>query len=222
MRMRLTLVRHAEMAGDPFIEPTLPVSGCLTADVGIRQAEAAREALRGERFDAALSSPYGRALQTAQIVLEGRDLPIRILPCLREWQVHPQFRKLPDDEWEALCKESAPAYLEDGYSGPLGEGCLDMLARVVPSFLKALGDLGIHAKYGGFVPEPHAKDLSVIVFAHGGSLGTLLDFLMGRPIRPVTGFSFEHTGVASLRFAEVGGVHYPQLVVSAPSGPERS
>ena len=62
--MKLILVRHAKMAGDPYAEPSSPVTGCLSPE-GIAQAEALASALAGTPIDAALSSPYGRAVETA-------------------------------------------------------------------------------------------------------------------------------------------------------------
>jgi len=220
--MKLTLVRHGEMTGDPYITPESPVSGCLTEN-GVSQAQAAAAALRDEKFDAAYSSPYGRALQTAEIALAGRGLTIQKLLFMREWEPFERYRELPDGQWEALLREDAAAhkYLEDGWSSDIGENYLEMSARIIPAFLRELDRLGIYARYGGFVPDGQAKDLSFILFAHGGSLGVLLDFLLGRKITPVSGFAFAHTGVASLPFIERGGVYYPQLWIPAPGGNEK-
>ncbi|MCL2463030.1 MAG: histidine phosphatase family protein, partial [Defluviitaleaceae bacterium] len=192
--MRLTLVRHGEMAGDPYVTPESPVNGCLTEDIGVSQAKATAEALKDERFDAAFSSPYGRALQTAEIVLAGRGLRIKTLPFMREWEPFEKYRALPDDEWEALLKRNEAVYLEDGWSSEIGENYFEMCARIAPPFLKELDALGVHSRYGGFVPEEAVKDISIILFAHGGSLGVLTDFLLGRKISPVSGFGFAHTG----------------------------
>lgn len=80
----------------------VPLSG-----TGEAQARSLRERLSGVRFDAAYSSPLRRAIDTAEAVLEERDVPVRILPELREisyglWQGRgsvPAGRCSPGVEW---------------------------------------------------------------------------------------------------------------------------
>lgn len=203
------------MAGDPFICPERPVQGCLSEDYGILQAEATAEALKDEKFDIALSSPYGRALQTAEIVLAGRALDIRILPYLYEWMPNRELEKVPSTAFEEMQREAGEAYAEETWKTDMGEGYFDMCTRIIPPFLKELGKLGIHSRMGGFVPDEHAKELSVAVFGHGGSLGVLLNFLLGVRPFPVGSFSFAHTGAAMIQFAERKGIYYPQLIIPA-------
>ena len=64
--MKLLLIRHARMKGDPCCEPASPVTGCLHPD-GVAQAEALGRALAATPIDVAFSSPYGRAVETAEI-----------------------------------------------------------------------------------------------------------------------------------------------------------
>ncbi|CAI6051553.1 histidine phosphatase family protein [Cohnella sp. JJ-181] len=213
--MRLTLIRHGHMAGDPFICPERPVAGCLSDDCGILQAEATAEALKNERYDYAFSSPYGRALQTAEIVLDGRDVDIQILPFLYEWMPNRELEKIPSTAFEEMQRQAGDAYAEETWKTDMGEGYYDMCARIIPPFLKELAKIGLHSRMGGFVPEAHAHSLSAAVFAHGGSLSVLLGFLLGVRPFPVGSFSFEHTGVAVIDFAERKGIYYPQLVLPA-------
>ncbi|MFP4976983.1 histidine phosphatase family protein [Paenibacillus sp. CN-4] len=213
--MKLTLIRHGHMAGDPYICPEQPVQGCLSEDCGVMQAEATAEALKQVKFDIALSSPYGRALQTAEIVMAGRGLDIRILPYLYEWMPNRELEKVPSTVFEEMQRQAGDAYAEETWKTEMGEGYYDMCARIIPPFLKDLSGLGIHSRMGGFVPEEHARELSVAVFGHGGSLGVLLNFLLGVRPFPVGSFTFEHTGVAVLSFTERKGIYYPQLTVPA-------
>src|SRR5512139_3650035 len=90
---RILLVRHGHSSGDPFATPAPPVRGYLAEPLGVQQAQATAEALKKARIDVAFSSPYGRALQTAQIVLAGRDVPLHVLPALREWMPDPALEK---------------------------------------------------------------------------------------------------------------------------------
>lgn len=213
--MRLTLIRHGHMAGDPFICPERPVSGCLSDDCGVLQAEETAAALKDETYDYAFSSPYGRALQTAEIVLAGRELDIQIMPFMHEWMPNRELEKLPSTAFEAMQRESGGLYAEEMWKTEMGEGYYDMCARIIPPFLKELGKIGWHGRMGGFVPDADAKSRSAVVFAHGGSLGVLLGFLLGVRAFPVSSFAFAHTGIAVIDFAERGGVFYPQLVLPA-------
>jgi broad specificity phosphatase PhoE len=217
--MKLFFVRHGAMAGDPFVCPERPVSGCLSAETGIPQARAAAEALRDERIDLAFSSPYGRALQTAEIVLEGRDTPIRVLDFLREWQPNPDLRELPSTRFEEICARDRERYAEETWKTELGEGCFDMYARIVPPFLKELDAAGLHSRMGGYVPDAAAADLRLAVFAHGGSLNVLLSHILGIPPAPIGRIRFEETGAACVAFSERKGIFYPALVVPPPCRP---
>jgi broad specificity phosphatase PhoE len=215
-RTRILLVRHARSAGDPFATPERPVRGYLADPLGLKQAQAAAEALKRERIDVAFSSPYGRALQTAEIVLAGREVPIRVLPALREWMPNPSLKDAPKAAHERLQSRDAELYAEETWKTELGEGTFEMYARIVPPFLEELGKLGIHSRMGGFVVDDRARGLSVAVFAHGGSRNVLLSHLLGLRPFPVGAFSFEETGLAVVELEERRGITHPRLVVRAP------
>lgn len=213
--MKLLMIRHAEMAGDPFICPERPVSGCLSPTTGIGQAEATKTALESTPVDYVFSSPYGRALQTAEIVFGKRDIPIRLLPALREWDPSEKVRKMNNEEFEATLAKNGNRYIEETWKTEVGEGKFEMYARVVPAFLLEMETIGVHARMGGYVPDAGARDLTIAVVAHGGSLSVLLEYLLNVHLQPVGHFAFEHTGVAELRFSEHRGILYPQLVIRA-------
>ncbi|HXY42214.1 MAG TPA: histidine phosphatase family protein [Vicinamibacteria bacterium] len=219
--VRLTLVRHGEAAGDPFAAPSRPVHGFLS-ERGVQQAEAARRALAEERFDVAFSSPYGRALQTAEAVLQGRAVEIRVLPFLREWLPNPALAGAPKETLDEVTRRASQAYAEESWKTGLGEGTFEMYARIVPPFLAELDRLGIHNRMGGFVVDEKARGLSIVVFAHGGTLNVLLSHLLGLRPFPQGAFAFELTGVALLQLTERQGIGYPQLVVRPASGPGAS
>lgn len=209
--MRMTFVRHGKMAGDPFVRPGPGVNGCLCEEEGVPQAEATREALAEWRFDHAFSSPYGRALQTAEIVMRPHGVDVEVLDFLHEWMPNHDLNELPSTEAEAIRERVAGMYADEIWKTDLGEGCLEMMARVGPPFLKVLDGLGIHKRFGGYVPDAGCKDLSIIVFAHGGSLNALLRFLLGIPPFPIGIFAFQLTGVMTLLFSEARGVYYPAI-----------
>ena len=205
------------MAGDPYVCPARPVSGCLSAE-GVAQAEALGAALRSERIDAALSSPYGRALETAERVLAGRDVPVTIVPGLQEWMPSDVIRSFTNTEFEAMQARDAERYAEQTWKTEQGEGAFDMYARIVPPLLEALSAQGMHHRQGGWIADPGVEARTVAIFAHGGSLNIMLAFLLGVMPFPVGRFSFELTGVAQVSFVERHGLYYPTLLLTAPAG----
>jgi broad specificity phosphatase PhoE len=212
--MEILFIRHGQSAGDPHAEPEPPAKGFLS-ESGEAQARALGKSLAGERIDLVWTSTYGRAILTAHLALEGRGIPARRLSFLREW--FPDLSKAGEDasRWETINQAAAGWHAEQTWKTELGEGCLEMLARVGPPFLEELSKIGVHARHGGYVIEERAADLRLAVFAHGGSLGALLGFLLGMPPFPVSRFNFELTGVARLRMQRQCDVWYPQLVLTA-------
>lgn len=83
--MLLYFLRHGESEANVggFIndEPTRPV---LLTEKGSAQAATAAQALSGIRFSHAYASQFPRARQTAEIILAGRNLPLRIDARLNE------------------------------------------------------------------------------------------------------------------------------------------
>lgn len=214
--MKLLLIRHGKMAGDPYACPVRPVSGCLSPE-GVAQAEALCRALKAEPIDAALSSPYGRALETAERVLTGRDVPVTIVPGLEEWLPAETVRALTSTEFEAMQARDVERYAEETWKTEQGEGTFDMYARIVPPLLQALAAQGLHHRQGAWTADPGAATRTVAIFAHGGSLNIMLAFLLGVMPFPVGRFSFETTGVAQVPFVERRGLFYPTLRLPAPS-----
>jgi broad specificity phosphatase PhoE len=216
--MILTLIRHGEMTGDPFAKPPRPVRGCLTESRGIPQAEATRDALARVPFDAVLCSSYGRALQTAEILFASRGIPIKAVDFLREWDPTEEVKALEEAEFQECMARLGNLYVEETWRTGIGEGKLDLYARIIPPFLEELALLGVRARHGGYVPDPGAEKRSIAVVAHGGSLGVLMEFLLGRSMLPFGGFGFSHTGTAVLRFSAHRGVYHPWLWIPALHG----
>lgn len=212
--MEILLIRHGKAAGDTYAEPSPPAEGFLSEE-GELQARKLGRRLEGKRIDRVWTSTYGRAVLTAHLAMEGRDIPVERFSFLREWLPDLATARADSNEWEKMNLAAAALPAEQTWKTSLGEGCLEMLARVGPPFLKELEKLGVQARHGGYVLEKRAEDLVLAVFAHGGSLSALLGFLMGIPPFPVSRFAFELTGVARIRLQKQCDVWYPQLVVPA-------
>lgn len=211
--MQILLIRHAKLDGDPDVCPARPVSGCLSPTEGIPQAEALAKNLAPIPIDVAFASPMGRALQTAEIALKDRAVPIKVLPFLREWIPSPELNAANAATFENMVAQDGKRYAEETWKTELGEGCFEMYARICPPFLKELAAVGVHHRMGGFVIEESARDLTVAVFSHGGTLNVLLSFLLGMRPFPFASFGFELTGVATLKFIERNGIFYPMLTI---------
>lgn len=214
--MEILLIRHGHAQGDPYARPEPPAKGFLS-EQGLRQAQKLGEALRSEKIDLAWCSPYGRAILTAETALEGRGVPISCLSFLHEWLPNRELAQTQSTEWEKINVAANDWEAAQCWKTDLGEGCLEMLARVGPPFLRELEKIGLSACHGGFVMEERAASLRLAVFAHGGSLSALLGFLLNIPPFPTSRFDFALTGVARLRLKRQGSVWYPQLVLPLPA-----
>ena len=210
--MKLLLIRHAKMAGDPYATPPSPVTGCLATE-GIAQAEVLASALAATPIDVALTSPYGRAVETAERALAGRGIPIRRIPGLEEWMPSDAFRNAVSTEAEAMLARDRDRFAEETWKTELGEGAYDLLARVVPALLGALAQEGWRNRLGGWVPDTGAESKTIALFAHGGSLNAALSFLLGVRPFPVGSFSFHYCGVATVNFTERHGIYYSSLQI---------
>ena len=213
--MKLLLIRHGRMAGNPYCEPVSPVSGCLHPD-GIAQAEALSRALADTPIDVAFSSPYGRAVETAEHALAGRGLEVVRVPGLQEWTPSPAYRDATPTEASAMAARDADRWAEETWKTELGEGTFDLYARIVPALLGALASVGWHMRQGGWICDEGAETKTVAIFAHGGSLNAMLSFLLGVRPFPVGSFSFSYCGLASVVFSPRRGVWHPALELQAP------
>lgn len=213
--MQILLIRHGHSAGNPFEEPEMPAHGYLSED-GENQAVALRKTLASERIDLIWTSKLGRAIRTAAVALDGHKVPVKHFGFLNEWMPAPEARTVNSTVWEEMNKGSDSWEAEDTWKTPLGEGTLEFVARVSPPFLKELSKVGVHARHGGFVVDDYAQHLSLAVVAHGGTLGTLLGFILKIPPFPVGAFSFELTATAHIKLKKQGTVWYPQLTIPAP------
>lgn len=201
------------MAGDPYATPPSPVTGCLTKD-GIAQAETLAAALADTPIDVAMASPYGRAVETAERALAGRDTPLVRVPGLEEWMPSDAFRYAVSTEAAAMMARDRDRFAEETWKTELGEGAYDLLARVVPALLGALAREGWHHRFGGWVPDTGTESKTIALFAHGGSLNAMLSFLLGVRPFPVGAFSFQYCGVATVDFTERRGVYFPCLRIA--------
>lgn len=145
--MAVYYVRH----GQTDYNKAYLIQGSIDAELnqeGIHQAEELREKLKDVHLDIAFASPLKRAKKTAQIILEGRNIPLFETECLRE-EHYGSFEGKSRHGEDYFAQRSSFARRYPGG----GESYLDVAARVFP-FLNMLKE-----KYPG-------KD--VLLVAHGG------------------------------------------------------
>jgi broad specificity phosphatase PhoE len=107
---RVILTRHGESdlsarrvcSGDP----TVAGNGLTTR--GREQARALGELLAGERIDLAVTSEFARTRETAELALEGRDVPRLVVPELNDIRFG-RYEGGPLDEYRAWAGAHGPA-----------------------------------------------------------------------------------------------------------------
>jgi alpha-ribazole phosphatase len=161
---KMLLVRHGEseynvarrFAG--FVDIGLTEAGC-------RQAGRLRDRLAADKIDAVYASDLQRARRTAEIIIEGRPLPITACPELREISYGDveglEFAEIKT-RYPDLAKQLSTSELDLAFPG--GETFTAFVDRVVTFKERLTG---------------HAASDTVLVVAHGGPLRALLCAMLG-------------------------------------------
>jgi len=185
-------MRHAEDRS--AAEQLFGDSGLSARGEQQARARAADSVLRG--LSECWVSPLERAARTAELVLDGRDVPMRELQILAEGRIgaleglgHDEAReRYPDDL--RLGRSVVARLAATGRTAPEGEtrdAFLDR-ARAVAQRLRSHLDAGSGR---------------VLVVSHGGLLNYALQALLDLPLRDSVPFGFDHTGyVRVLRYSE--------------------
>jgi broad specificity phosphatase PhoE len=148
-------------------------------EIGLRQAEALAEHLRGETFQAVYSSPLQRARQTAEFLAHAQGLSVCLDDRLKERDV---------GAWSGLTepevRERFPRHFKSDWwvhGPPGGEGQAALTARTVPAFAE--------------IVAAHPEQ-TVAVVSHGGTLNAYLLALFGTPLGQHVSFRFTNTSFA--------------------------
>lgn len=161
---QLFIVRHGETVWnrDGRIQGHTDVG---LSERGIEQATRLARRLENVAFDAAYSSDLSRACVTAELVLEGRDVPLHSTPRLREYHKG-AFEGLTESELRARFPAEYPGYIAKDldYAPEGGESTRQVSARMAA----IISD----------IKERHLDD-RVLVVGHGGSLRAAMLALLG-------------------------------------------
>ena len=132
--MRLLILRHGESVSnaDPEAVALPEAEGDRLTATGREQAEAAAPWLAGRRFDRLVSSPMGRARETAEIVAAQIGHEIEVDEGIHELRESAEYLELPPEEqklrrWSVWMSEHGH---DPDYAPPGGESFNTVLGRV--------------------------------------------------------------------------------------------
>ena len=146
------------------------------SEQGIQQARCLGERLRSVSVDAAYCSDLLRASETAEISLEGRDVPLHRTPLLREYHKG-AFEGLTNQQIQEQFPHQYPTYLTKDldFAPEGGESTRAVSVRVS----------GIITEIKNRHPEE-----TVLVVGHGGSLRAAMTSLLGMSLEANWRFFF--------------------------------
>ncbi len=197
--MRIIFVRH----GEPNYE-----KNCLTP-LGIRQAEAAAERLAGEGIEKVFSSPYGRALETAEITAKRLKLgAVQVLDFMHELDWGSKSGKPvfsgghPWDIADELSRTGWDLTRTDWPEHPLftDNRVTDSALTVAGKTDEWMASLG-YMRDGAYYRCMKENRSTVALFSHGGSSVAMAARLLNLPFPYLcASMHFHFTGIAILRF----------------------
>ncbi|MDO5712909.1 MAG: histidine phosphatase family protein [Tissierellia bacterium] len=165
--MKIYLVRHGETTWNQ--EERL--QGWLNSPLskkGKKDAEKLSKSLKNIPFDLAYSSDQGRAIDTAKIILEDRDIPIIKKVQLRELALGP-WEGMTFTEVQEKDKDRFGIYFTDpsAHSLPNTEDYHDLLRRI-HLFLEEL---------------KKRKEEHILIVSHGVTIQGIINTIEGRPLK---------------------------------------
>jgi len=128
--LRAILARHGESEYSAYgrLNGDITVPVALTQQ-GIREASALGEALEREELDLCVTSEFQRARETADIALEGRDVPRLVDPRLNDPLIG-RYEGADIEEYRAWASSSSPSAAPE----PDGESRLAIVERYTRAF----------------------------------------------------------------------------------------
>lgn len=208
-RVRVWLFRHGEL---PQVSPRRFVgqSDIALSEEGRRQALYWGGALARVPFALAVSSDLSRCLETARIILHGRDVPLG---------EEPRWREIGLGAWEGLTvarvRERFPGHYEArgrdlaGFRPDGGESFADVQARAMTALLELVSGLGLAREAGGAAGAGQEGDggrAEVLAVAHGGVNRALLCGLLGMPLGNLFRLDQDYGCLNLLEFSDAGPV----------------
>ena len=203
--IRLILVRHGVTAWNEDGR----YQGHSDVPLGERgQAQASQIGVRlaGEALTAAYASDLSRSRTTAEIALDGRDVPLFLLPALRE-RFFGSWEGLRVDEIKAQDPDTWDAWTRDPLltRPPGGETGVEVLDRVVDCYSSIVGTEPVDQSpddwfsYRAAGPMGSSGPQRTLLFVtHGGPARALLAHLIGVETRFYWRFGIRPASVSIL------------------------
>lgn len=194
--MKLLFIRH----GEPDYS-----RDCLTEN-GLVQAALLAKRLENVDITAAFHSPMGRAAETAQICMDGRNIPLTMCEWLHEFDVKVHDKDLPEDVpvWDILPANwtadpllfDRNRYIESDVS--LGTEIAGRAAAAAKGLDEVLACYGL-VREGEFYRKLKECDETLVFFCHFGITCVMIAHLLGvSPVITLQGMSCEPTAIATL------------------------
>lgn len=206
--MALYLVRHGEDGAAS--EGRFGDEGL--SERGRAQARGVSDSLRSVQFRVCLASPLARARETAEAILQGREIPMEISPNLAEGAI---------GNLAGMTLESA----REKYPNDFAVGHT-LVARLAATARTAPGGETRDAfmQRAGLVCDRLREELAfqgtpVLVVAHGGLFNYALQLLFGLPLRDEAVFGFDYCGVVRViaHSEQPGFGPFPMLRFGSPA-----
>lgn len=184
---RLIVVRHGQTVWN-LERKYQGHSDIALTDKGLRQAAAVGARLADEKIDAVYASDLSRAFKTAECIAAKHSLTVRVVPALRE---------IKFGDWEGLTYEQISAQwpgllgklwtTPDELQIPGGESFQQLKERAYAAIEK--------------IVAAH-PDQTVVVVAHGGTIGTILCAMLDIHLNHVWNIRQDNTAVNIIEYYE--------------------
>lgn len=185
----LYLVRHGQRIdavnkqwhkdGDNKYDPYL-------SQLGVWQAQKVGERLRGEQIDHIISSPYVRALQTAQAIAEQLQQSFVVEDGVGEWLGRAMMAQAPNIP-HAYTRAERFSYLDTDYASAVHPVWPETVPQVFDRYREAMQHL-----LGAFTGN-------LLIVGHGRVVTGVPHVLTGKP---ESNFKLELAGLTQLEWAE--------------------
>ncbi|MBP2662381.1 MAG: pspA 1 [Firmicutes bacterium] len=184
---RLIVVRHGQTLWN-LERKYQGHSDIALTDKGIKQAEAVAARLAEEKIDAVYASDLSRAFKTAACIADKHGLTVHVVPALRE---------IKFGDWEGLTYEQ----ISEQWPGLLGKLWTTPDELQIPGgeSFQQLKERAYTAIEKIVAAHP---DQTVIVVAHGGTIGTILCAMLDIHLNHVWSIRQDNTAVNIIEYYE--------------------
>src|SRR5262245_20217411 len=208
---RLLLARHGQSLSNA-VRRFQGHQDVALSDLGLRQAAALGQAIRHRRIAAVYTSPLQRARRTAEIAMEGLEVPVT--------EVH-ELRELSLGDWEGMTVEEISRQPGDPYAQWVRDPvtCLppgaEPLAEVQARVVRAMDAIA----------AAHPDGQEVLVVCHGGVISAYLAHCLGLPLSSIWRLTLSNGSISEVAPPVVRTVnstwHLAGLAVGAAFSPSR-